>query len=82
MGIVWGGASSYVARRFEMKRLYILAACFIGIGMVIGALGVGVVLGISFFYLSIGLTMIVSGCVALVQFLRSHEPADLNGEGQ
>jgi MFS family permease len=82
MGIVWGLASTYVARRFEMKRLYVLATFFIGIGLVIGALGVGVVLGISFFYLSIGLAMVVSGCVALVQFLRSHEPVDLNGESQ
>jgi hypothetical protein len=82
MGIVWGLASIYVARRFEMKRLYVLAAFFIGIGLVIGALGVGVVLGVSFFYLSIGLTMIASGCVALVQFLRSHETVDLNGERQ
>jgi hypothetical protein len=50
--------------------------------LVIGALGVGVVLGVSFFYLSIGLALVVSGCVALVQFLRSHEPVDLNGESQ
>jgi MFS family permease len=82
MGIVWGLASTYVARRFEMKRLYVLAVFFFGIGLVIGALSVGVVLGGSFFYLSIGLAMIVSGCVALVQFLRSHEPVDLKGEGQ
>jgi hypothetical protein len=79
MGIVWGLASTYVAHRVEIKRLYVLAAFFMGIGLVIGALGVGVVLGVSFFYLSIGLAMIVSGCVVLVQFLRSHEPVDLNG---
>jgi hypothetical protein len=49
---------------------------------VIGVLGIGVVLGLSFFYLSIGLAMVVSGCLALVNYLRSHEPVDLNGESQ
>ncbi|NOR89894.1 MAG: hypothetical protein GQ524_06535, partial [Anaerolineales bacterium] len=51
-------------------------------GLAIGALGVGVVLGLSFYYLSIGLALIVTGCVALMQFLRSHEPVDLNRESQ
>ena len=82
MGIVWGLAFAYAAHRIELKRLYYLAAFFFGIGLVIGALGVGVVLGVSFFYLSIGLVQIVTGCVALVQYLRSYEPVDLNGESQ
>jgi len=82
MGIVWGLASTYVAHRVELKRLYVLAAFFFVVGLVIGALNVGVVLGVSFFYLSIGLVMLVSGGVALVKFLRSHEPVDLNGESQ
>ena len=81
-GIVGALIFTYAAQRVEVKRLYYLAAFSIGIGLVIGALGVGIVLGISFFYLSIGLAMVVSGCVALVQFLRSHEPVDLNGESQ
>ena len=78
-GIVGALAFTYAAQRVEVKRLYYLAAFSIGMGLVIGALGVGIVLGVSFFYLSIGLALIVSGCVALVQFLRSHEPVDLNG---
>ncbi|MFA9406937.1 MAG: hypothetical protein ACERKX_14090 [Anaerolineales bacterium] len=82
MGIVGALAFTYVARRIEVKRFYYLAAFSIGIGLVIGALGVGVVLGVSFFYLSIGLALIVTGSVALVQFLRSHEPIDLNSESQ
>jgi MFS family permease len=82
MGIVWALGFTYAAKRFEVKRLYYLAAFSLGIGFVIGALGVGVVLGLSFFYLSIGLALVVSGCVALAQFLRSHEPVDLNGESQ
>jgi predicted PurR-regulated permease PerM len=82
MGIVGALAFTYAAQRVEVKRLYYLAAFSIGIGLVIGALGVGVVLGLSFFYLSIGLTLVVSGCVALVQYLRNHEPVDLNGESQ
>ena len=82
MGIVGALAFTYVARRIEVKRFYYLAAFSIGIGLVIGALGVGVVLGVSFFYLSIGLALVVSGCVALVQYLRNHEPVDLNGESQ
>ena len=82
MGIVGALAFTYAAQRVEVKRLYYLAAFSIGIGLVIGALGVGVVLGVSFFYLSIGLALVVSGCVALVQYLRSHEPVDLNGESQ
>lgn len=81
-GIVGAIVFTYAAHRIEVKRLYYLAVFSLGIGLVIGALGVGVVLGLSFFYLSIGLTMIVTGCVALVQFLRSHEPVDLNGESQ
>ena len=79
LGIVGGLAFTFAAQRVEVKRFYYLAAISIGIGLVIGALGVGIVLGISFFYLSIGLALIVSGCVELVQFLRSHEPVDLNG---
>ena len=81
-GLVGALAFTYAAQRVEVKRLYYLAAFSIGMGLVIGALGVGIVLGVSFFYLSIGLALIVSGCVALVQFLRRHEPVDLNGESQ
>jgi len=81
-GIVGALIFTYAAQRVEVKRLYYLAAFSIGMGLVIGALGVGIVLGVSFFYLSIGLALIVSGCVALVQFLRRHEPVDLNGESQ
>ena len=81
-GIVGAIVFTYAAKRIKVKRLYYLAVFSLGIGLVIGALGVGVVLGLSFFYLSIGLAMIVSGCVALVQFLRSHEAVDLNGESQ
>jgi hypothetical protein len=80
MGIIWGLGFTYAAHRIEVKRLYYLAAFFIGIGLAVGALGVGVVLGVSFFYLSIGLVLIVTGCMTLVQYLRSHEPVDLNGE--
>jgi hypothetical protein len=79
-GIVGALIFTYAAQRVEVKRLYYLAAFSIGIGLLIGALGVGIVLGGSFFYLSIGLALIVSGCVALVQFLRRHQPVDLNGE--
>ena len=81
-GIVGAMIFTYAAQRIEVKRLYYLAAFSIGIGLVIGALGVGIVLGISFFYSSIGLAMLVSGCVALVQYLRTHEPVDLDGEIQ
>jgi len=78
-GIVGALIFIYAAQRVEVNRLYYLAAFSLGIGLVIGALGVGVVLGLSFFYLSIGLALIGSGCVALVQFLRRHQPVDLNG---
>ncbi len=81
-GIVGALIFTYAAQRVEVKRLYYLAAFSIGIGLVIGALGVGIVLGFSFFYLSIGLAMVVSGCVALVQYLRTHELVDLNGMSQ
>jgi len=80
MGIIVAVAFTYTAQRVAVKRIYYLAAFSLGIGLAIGALGVGVVLGVSFFYLSIGLALIVTGCMALVQFLRSHEPVDLNGE--
>lgn len=82
MGIFWALAFTYAAHRVGVKRLYYLAVIFVVIGLAIGALGVGVVLGVSFFYLSIGLALVVTGCVALVQYLRSHEPIDLNGESQ
>ncbi len=82
MGIVGAIVFTYATKRVEVKRFYYLAAFSVGSGLVIGKLGVGVVLGLSFFYLSIGLAMVVSGSVALVQFLRSHEPADLNGVSQ
>jgi len=82
LGIVGALAFTIAAQRVGVKRFYYLAAFSVGIGLVIGAFGVGVVLGLSFFYLSIGLAMVVSGCVALAQFLRSHEPVDLNGESQ
>jgi len=81
-GIVGAMIFTYAANRVDIKRFYYLAAFSIGIGMVIGAIGVGIVLSISFFYLSIGLAQIMSGCMALVQFLRSHELVDLNGEIQ
>jgi MFS family permease len=82
LGIVGALAFTFAAKRVEVKRFYYLAAFSIGIGLVIGAFGVGVVLGLSFFYLSIGLALVVSGCVALAQYLRSHDPVDLNGESQ
>jgi MFS family permease len=77
-GIVGAVILAYLAHRVEVKRFYYMAAIFIGIGMAIGALGVGIVLGVSFFYLCIGLALIVSGGTALVQYLRSHEPVDLS----
>jgi len=82
LGIVGALAFTFAAQRVGVKRFYYLAAFSVGIGLVIGAFGVGVVLGLSFFYLSIGLAMVVSGCGALAQFLHSHEPVDLNGESQ
>ena len=82
MSIAGAMIFTYAAHRVEVTRLYYLAATSIGIGLVIGALNVGVVLGISFYYLSIGLALVVSGCVALGQYLRSHEPVDLNSESQ
>jgi hypothetical protein len=80
-GIAAAVIFTYAAHRVAVKRLYYLAAFSIGIGLVIGALGLGIVLGISFFYLCLGLTLIATGSAALVQYLRSHEPVDLNGEG-
>ncbi len=80
MGVVAALVLAYSAQRVETKRFYFLAAISIGIGLILGLLRVGVVLGVSYFYLSIGLAMVASGCIALVQFLRSHEPVDLNGE--
>jgi len=82
MGLIGALAFTLAAQRVEVKRLYYLAAFSLGIGFVLGALGVGVVLGLSFFYLSIGLALIVTGSMVLVQFLRSHEPVDLNSEDQ
>jgi len=82
LGIIGALAFTYAAKRVEIKRFYYLAVFSLGIGLAIAAFGVGVVLGLSFYYLSIGLALVVSGCVALVQFLRSHEPVDLNGMSQ
>jgi hypothetical protein len=82
MGIVGAIVFTYAAKRVEVKRFYYLAAFSVGSGLMIGKLGVGVVLGLSFFYLSIGLVLVVTGCLALMQFVRSHEAADLNGESQ
>jgi len=82
LGIIGALAFTYAAKRVEINRFYYLAAFSLGIGLAIGAFGVGVVLGLSFYYLSIGLTLVVTGCVALVQFLRTHEPLDLNGMSQ
>lgn len=82
LGIVGALAFSFAAKRVEVKRIYFLAAISVGIGLVISSLGIGVVLGLSFFYLGIGLAMIVTGGVVLAQYLRSHEPVDLNRESQ
>ena len=81
-GIVGAIVFTYAAQRIEEKRFYYLAVFSLGIGLAIGAVGVGVVLGLSFFYLSIGLAIVVSGCVAMVKYLRSHEPVDLDGGRQ
>lgn len=79
LGLVGALAFSIAAQRLGVKRFYYLAAISLGLGLLISALRVGVVLGLSFFYLSIGLAMIVAGGLALVLFLRSHEPVDLDG---
>jgi len=79
LGIVGALAFTFTAKRFEVKRFYYLAVISIGLVLAISALGVGVVLSLSFFYLSIGLAMIVTGGLAMAQFIRSHEPVDLNG---
>ena len=81
-GIVGAIVFTYAAKRIEVKRLYYLAVFSLGIGLVIGVLEVGVVLGLSFFYLSIGLAMVVTGFVALAHYLRSYDLVDLNGESQ
>ena len=82
LGIVGALAFTFAGQRVEVKRFYYLAASSVGISLAIGALGVGVVLGLSFYYLGVGLALVVSGSVALVHFLRSHEPVDLNRESQ
>jgi hypothetical protein len=82
MGFVGALAFCIAAQRLGVKRFYYLAAISLGVGLLISALGVGVVLGLSFFYLSIGMAMIVTGGLALVLFLRSHEPVDLDGMSQ
>ena len=82
MGVIGAMVFTYAAKRVDVKRFYYLAAFSVGSGLVIGKLGVGVVFGLSFFYLSIGLALVVTGCLALMQFLRSHEVADLNGGSQ
>lgn len=79
-GIIAAIAFIYTAKRVEINRFYYLAVISIEIGLALGMFRVGVVLGVSFFYLSIGLVMVVSGCIALVHFLSSHEPVDLNRE--
>ncbi len=80
LSIIAAISFTYAAQRVGVRRLYYLAAVSIINGFLIAALGVGVVLGLSFFYLSIGLVLIASGCVALVQFLRTHELVDMNGK--
>jgi len=82
MGMIGAAALIYAAQRLELKRFYILAVVSIGIGVVLGALRVGVVLGVSFYYLDIGLALVVSGSAGLVKYLRLHQPVELNGEGQ
>jgi len=79
-GIVGAMIFSFIAQRIEVRRFYYLAAISILLGLAIGALGNGVVLGVSFFYLGIGIVLIVTGGVTLVQYLRNHEPVDLNGD--
>lgn len=78
-GIVGAGVFTYGAQRIGVKRLYVLAAASIGIGFTLAVLRVGVVLGLSFFYLSIGLAMLLSGCLALVGYLRNYEVVTRNG---
>lgn len=79
-GIVGAGVFTYGAQRIGVKRLYVLAAASIAIGLVLAVLRVGVVLGLSFFYFSIGLAMLLSGSFALVGYLRDNPPAELDGE--
>ena len=80
MGLVAGLAITLAAQRVEIKRLYYEAAFSIVIGLSLGTLRVGVVLGVSYFYLGFGLVLIVLGSLALMQFLHSHKPVDLNRE--
>lgn len=82
MGACWAAFFVYVARRIDVQRFYYLAAFSVGVGILIGLLGVGIVFGISFYYLGIGLAQIVSGSVALVLYLQRHRPVDLNGANQ
>jgi hypothetical protein len=79
-GIIYAAVIIYGAIRIKVNRLFILAVFSIGIGVTIGLANFGIVLGISFFYFSIGLAQILSGSLALMQFLISHEPVDLSGE--
>ena len=81
LGIVGALAFTFAAQRVEVKRFYYLAAISIGLGLAIGTLRVRVGKRRGLFYLSIGLAMIVTGGLALAQFLRSHEPVGLN-EGE
>jgi len=79
-GIAGALIFTVIAQRIAVKRYYYLAAISIAVGLAVGALGNGVVLGVSFFYLGIGVVLIVTGCVTLVRYLRSHEPVDPNGD--
>lgn len=81
MGVCGAAASVYVARRSGVARFYTLAVLSAGIGIAVSLLDVGLVLGISYFYFSVGLAQVVVGSVGLVLYLRRNRPVSLNGDG-
>ncbi len=79
-GAVVAAAFAYVGHRVEIRRYYYLAFFSLAIGALLGALSIGIVLCVSFFYLTVGVALFASGGLAMVQFLRNHKPVDLSRE--
>lgn len=78
LSVIWSSGFTYAAWRIGLQRFYVLAVLAVSIGAALALGGVDAVLGVSFFYLGIGLAMLATGSFALALYLRRNEPLDLN----
>lgn len=81
-GLLMGVVLAILAWRTSLPRLYLLAAFSTGTGLALAFAGLGNYTALVLYYLAFGLSLIASGLVTLIRYLRQNPPPLETSDGQ